>query len=65
MKKTNTNLDNYKKIQNIIDKYDDFQSEEIGIIITFSIEYLINDRNYDFEKILKTIKRCHNKIIKQ
>lgn len=63
--KNDTNLDKYQKVQDIIDKYDDLQSEIIGVLITLSIEYLIDERNYDFEKILKTIKRCHNKIIKQ
>lgn len=52
----------YEKINDIIKGYDDFSSEEIGLVITWSIEYLIDFHNYDFEKILDTIKRCHKKI---
>lgn len=52
-----------KKITDILNSYDDLDSSQIGLIITWSIEYLINERNYDFEKMMKTIRRCHEKIL--
>ena len=52
-------------ISKIIEIYGNLKSEEIGVLITLLIEYLIDERNYDFNKMLNTIKRCHEKIEKQ
>ena len=64
MKNKIEDAERFKKIQDILDSYDTFDSPEIGLVITTSIEYLIQKRNYDFDKMLETIKRCHNKIEK-
>lgn len=53
-----------EEINNILALYNDWDSSQIGLVITWTIEYLINERNYDFEKMMKTIRRCHDKILK-
>ena len=50
------------QIADIMSQFDTMTSEQIGTLISLSLEYLIVNHNYNFNKMLDTIQRVHSKI---
>ena len=48
----------------IYDKLETMEDLEILNYISASIEYLINARNFDFNKVIKHLKKTHNFVVK-
>lgn len=55
-------LNSMKDLEEILNKFPGMEPEAVGLVISNAIEYLIHFHNYDFDKMLDTIKRVHNKI---
>lgn len=49
------------KLSRIINETLELPPEQIGVIVSALVELLEEIYDYDFNKIIDTIKRCHNK----
>lgn len=50
--------------KNFYEKLEKMEDKDIMIYISASIEYLIEARDCDFNKIMKHLKKCHKFVVK-
>ena len=50
--------------QEFFNKLETMEDKDIMSFISASIEYLIEARNCDFNKIIKHLKKCHKFVVK-